>query len=213
MRGTFGSLSQFVKLIVWFEEIYPNKWYKINLLISESSHLSQTMNSKPNFYYIINTNFFQVFWLNIAKNEVYWCYRYCLKLFGKMRKEIEFRQQCCRNYKKKWGERKLNFGNEIIKILVLSKLGGVLERENNCDNQVTEIVGMRREKIWIVATKLLKMGGKKKELWQPSCRKWRKKKRDTMSTTFLHHFHHKLQAVSCYWFKFEANTKITFLPQ
>ena len=35
--------------------------------------------------------------------------------------------------------------------------------------------GVRREKIGIVATKLLKMGGGKKkrerELWQPSCRK------------------------------------------
>ena len=33
---------------------------------------------------------------------------------------------------------------------------------------------MRREKIGIVATKLPKMGGKKKELWQPSCRNLRK---------------------------------------
>ena len=60
------------------------------------------------------------------------------------------------------GERKLNFCNEITEILVLSKLGGVPERENNCGNQITEIVGMR-EKIWIVATKLLKMKGKKKK--------------------------------------------------
>ena len=57
------------------------------------------------------------------------------------------------------GERKLNFGNEIIEILVLPvlpslpvkcpkcMLGGVLEREYNCGNQVAEIVGMRREKI------------------------------------------------------------------
>ena len=64
-----------------------------------------------------------------------------------MRKETEFRQQCCRNCKKKWGERKLNFGNEITEILVLPKLGGLPERENNCGNQVAKIVGMRREKI------------------------------------------------------------------
>ena len=33
-----------------------------------------------------------------------------------------------------------------------------------------------------------------------------------MSTTFLKYFHNKSQVISCYWFKFEPNTKITFLP-
>ena len=42
-------------------------------------------------------------------------------------------------------------------------LEGVPKRENNCGNQVAEIVGIRREKIWIVTTKLLKMGGEKKK--------------------------------------------------
>ena len=28
----------------------------------------------------------------------------------------------------------------------------------------------------------------------------------------LQHFYNKLQVVSCYWFKFETNTKITFFP-
>ena len=69
------------------------------------------------------------------------------------------------------------------------------------------------------------------ELWQPSCQKWEEKKKiikkncgnkvaineekkkDVTSTTFLQHFHNKLQVVSCYWFKFEPNTKITFLLQ
>ena len=37
------------------------------------------------------------------------------------------------------------------------------------------------------------------------------KKRDATSTTFLQHFYNKSQVVSCYWFKFETNTKITFL--
>ena len=36
--------------------------------------------------------------------------------------------------------------------------------------------------------------------------------RDVTSTTFLQYFYNKLQVVSCYWFKFETNTKITFLP-
>ena len=36
--------------------------------------------------------------------------------------------------------------------------------------------------------------------------------RDAMSITFLQQFYNKSQVVSCYWFKFETNTKITFLP-
>ena len=41
----------------------------------------------------------------------------------------------------------------------------------------------------------------------------KKKKRDAMSTTFLQYFYNKSHVVSCYWFKFETNTKITFLLQ
>ena len=63
----------------------------------------------------------------------------------------------------------------------------------NCGNQVAE---NGRKKKRIVATKLLKM----------------KEKKDATSTTFLYHLHNKLQVVSFYWFKFEPNTKITFLP-
>ena len=55
--------------------------------------------------------------------------------------KLQEKVQCVR------GERKLNFGTEITEILVVPKLEGVPERENNCGNQVTEIVGMRREKI------------------------------------------------------------------
>ena len=75
----------------------------------------------------------------MAKNGVYCCYRYCSKLFGKMRRETEFRQRYCRNCKKKVqcfrGERKLNFGNEITEILVLPALP---EMETNCGNGITE---------------------------------------------------------------------------
>ena len=38
------------------------------------------------------------------------------------------------------------------------------------------------------------------------------KKRDATSTTILQQFYNKSQVVSCYWFKFETNTKIIFLP-
>ena len=56
------------------------------------------------------------------------------------------------------------------------------------------------------------MGGKKRICGNQVAENEGKKK-DAISTTFLHHFHNKLQVVSCYWFKFEPNTKITLLPQ
>ena len=60
------------------------------------------------------------------------------------------------------GERKLNFGNEITEIPVLPKLCPWM----NCGNQVAKN-GRKKEK----------------ELWQQSCRKWRKKENAT-STIF-----------------------------
>ena len=65
----------------------------------------------------------RVFWLNIAKFEVNWCYRYCFNLFSKLRKESELRQYHCRN-STKVGERKIKsrrekffiFGNGIAAI-------------------------------------------------------------------------------------------------
>ena len=41
--------------------------------------------------------FLRVFWVNIAISKLNLLYRYCLKLIGELRKEKEFRQQCCRN--------------------------------------------------------------------------------------------------------------------
>ena len=73
------------------------------------------------------------------------------------------------------GEKKLNFGNEITKILVLPilpslpvkcpkcMLGGVLEMETNCGNDIAKS-GRKKKKKRIVATKLPKMEGKKKIL-------------------------------------------------
>ena len=78
-----------------------------------------------------------------------------------MRRETEFRQQCCRNCKKIHcvkGERKLNFGNEIIEILVLPVLtemeincgNGIAKNERkkkkkNCGNQVSENGGGKKK--------------------------------------------------------------------
>ena len=65
----------------------------------------------------------RVFWLNITKFKVNWCYRYCFKLFSILRKEKELRQYHCRN-STKVGERKIKsrkekfliFGNGIAAI-------------------------------------------------------------------------------------------------
>ena len=67
----------------------------------------------------------------------------------------------------------MNFGNEIIEILVLPvlpslpvkcpkcMLGGVPEMETNCDNDIAE----KKKKKGIVATKLPKMEGEKKRCY------------------------------------------------
>ena len=132
------------------------------------------------------------------------------KLFGKMRKEIEFWQWCCRNCKKKY-----NVSRERENWISAMRLLKFL----SCPSSAHEVPQVHAR------------GSvrKRKQLWQPSCRNCRNKERENMNcgnqvaknegkkdatfTIFLHHFHNKLKVVSCYWFKFEPNTKITFLPQ
>ena len=66
---------------------------------------------------------FGVFWLNFAKFEINWCYRYCFNLFSNLRKENELWQYHCRN-STKVRERKIKsrrekfliFGNGIAAI-------------------------------------------------------------------------------------------------
>ena len=115
--------------------------------------------------------------------------------------KLQEKVQCVR------GERKLNFGNETTEILVLlvlpslpvkcpkCMLGGVPEMETNYGNDIVENGRKKKKKKRIVATKLPKMEGKKKKSYVYNI------------------FHNKLQVVSCYWFKFEPNTKIIFFPQ
>ena len=88
----------------------------------------------------------------------------------------------------------------------------------NIGNEITEILVLPVLPEWkpIVAMALPKMGGKKKKrkrIVTTKLPKMEGKKKDAIFTTFLHHFHNKLQVVSCYWFKFEPNTTITLLPQ
>ena len=78
------------------------------------------------------------------------------------------------------------------------------ERKLNFGNEITEILVLPVPKMH--ARGSARNGN---QLWQWHCRKWEKKKR-----CYVHNiFHNKLQVVSCYWLKFEPNTKITFLPQ
>ena len=100
-----------------------------------------------------------VFWLNIAKFKVKWCYKYCFKLFSNLRKEKELRQYHSRN-SSKVGKRKIKsrrekfliFGNGIVAI---------------SSAQFAARVRARKTK-W--------HGKKKWQLWQCHCRKWGKKK-------------------------------------
>ena len=63
-----------------------------------------------------------VFWVNIAKSKLNLLYRYCLKLIGELRKEKEFRQQCCQNStkieerkRKRWREKEEEFGQHCYR--------------------------------------------------------------------------------------------------
>ena len=87
-----------------------------------------------------------VFWLNIAKFKVNWCYRYCFKLFSNLRKEKELRQYHCWN-STTVGERKIKsrrekfliFGNGIVAIPSAHSAARVGARNVNAckENQMT----------------------------------------------------------------------------
>ena len=86
-----------------------------------------------------------VFWLNIAKFKVNWCYRYCFKLFSKLRKEKELRQYHYRN-STKVGERKIKsrrekfliFGNGIAAIPSAHSTTRWEKKIGNCGNVIAE---------------------------------------------------------------------------
>ena len=122
------------------------------------------------------------FWLNIAENRVYLWYRYCLKLFGKLKREANFANPVFEMLIKKGWERReklcdsgvrkeLNFGNEIIEIpstrirlprlMKCSKEKCLKGKNQSWQSSCRNSRGVTREK---------------KGLWQPSCRKWEEKK-------------------------------------
>ena len=101
-----------------------------------------------------------------------------------------------------WEEEKMNFGNDITKIHSTAQALPV-----KCPSGSARMIyqlwqpscrncrELRREKIWIVATKLPKMGGKKK--WLSKSEEELKKKSVT-SIIFLQYFYNKSQVISCY---------------
>ena len=120
--------------------------------------------------------FWGVFWLNIAKFEVNWCYRYCFNLFSNLRKENELRQYHYRN-STKVGERKIKSRREkfFVSTMILSRFllpipaaqMGARSVSARKENQM-----MWKNFLAIVAMPLPKMGGKKNSLRQWHC--WNK---------------------------------------
>ena len=104
-----------------------------------------------------------------------------MNLIGKLRKEKEFRQQCCRNSTKigererqKGGERKKrNFGNTVTEI-PLPKMLPVQLKKSNCGNAIAKIG--EKKILVIVAMALPRMGKKLNEIMAMSLPKMGEKK-------------------------------------
>ena len=107
-----------------------------------------------------------VFWLNIAKFEVNWCYRYCFNLFSNLRKESELRQYHCRN-STKVGERKIKSRRE--KFLIFDNGIAAIPSAHTCYpggcSKCECVQGKpndgEKKILAIMAMPLPKMGGKK----------------------------------------------------
>ena len=100
--------------------------------------------------------FYRVFWVNIAKSEVNLRYRNCSKLFGILRREIEFRYYRYRNSTKSMREKKKKVERENIEFrqrgyriscaqfcCLCVECPKWKEKKNfwqtNCDNAIAEI--------------------------------------------------------------------------
>ena len=108
-----------------------------------------------------------VFWLNISKFKVNWCYKYCFKLFSNLRKEKELRQYHCRN-SPKIGERKIKSRRE--KFLIFGNgIAAIPSTHTYCPGGCSKCECAQgkpndgKKKIW--------------QLWQCHCRKWEGKKK------------------------------------
>ena len=107
--------------------------------------------------------------VNIAKSKLNLLYRYCLKLIGELRKEKEFRQQCCQNStkigerkRKRWREKEEEFRQHCYRnsyAQIPTRPVSCVLKKSNCSNAIAE----NGKKNWM-------------ELWQCHCRKWEEKK-------------------------------------
>ena len=107
----------------------------------------------------------RVFWLNIAKFEVNWCYRYCFNLFSNLRKESELRQYHCRN-STKVGEKKIKSRRE--KFLIFGNGIATIPSAHTCCPGGCSKCECAQGKP--------NDGNKNWQLWQCHCRKWEEKK-------------------------------------
>ena len=81
-------------------------------------------------------------------------YRYCLKLIKKLRKEKEFRQQCCRNStkigerkRKMWREKEEEFRQHCYRnssAQILARPVSCVLKKSNCGNAIAEIEKKRK---------------------------------------------------------------------
>ena len=91
-----------------------------------------------------------VFWVNIAKLEVNWHYRYYSKLFGILRREIEFRYYRCQNSTKSMREKKKKVERENVEFW--QRWYRIFSAQFCCS-----------------CVECLKWKGKKKKNWQMNC--------------------------------------------
>ena len=160
--------SVFIHVIITVAHPLTPISYKFFFLID--SHFTVTITVFELWWHIKQS--IRVFWLNIAKNWVFFVIWVLSKLFGTLRKKSEFRQWCYRKRQKVW-ERKvwisiISLPKFLLLEITVQLPGEVPEGEWLKGNQLwlpscRNCRGVRREKIGIVATKLLKMGGGKKK--------------------------------------------------
>ena len=93
--------------------------------------------------------FLGVFWVNIVKSKLNLLYRYCLKLIRELRKEKEFRQQCCQNStkigerkRKRWREKEEEFRQHCYRnssAQIPARPVSCVLKKSNCSNAIAEI--------------------------------------------------------------------------
>ena len=95
------------------------------------------------YFHILNniTHIFRAFWVNIVISKLNLLYRYCLKLIRELRKEKEFRQQCCWNLTKIRREKEEEFRQHYYRnsSVQISVRPVSCVKKSNYDNVIVEI--------------------------------------------------------------------------